>query len=127
MRQPFTDTMMERLVSRTLRIGMYVSSAFMLAGFVASLFHPEALSTTIAHPSLAQLFSLTQPDHEFFGRLFNPFLLFYLGILLLMLTPVLRIVMAIASFCLERDLRFVVISTTVLLIVLLSLYFSSVG
>ncbi|MGA9363759.1 MAG: DUF1634 domain-containing protein [Bacteroidota bacterium] len=126
MRQPFTDTMMERLVSRTLRIGVYASSIFMLAGFIASLFHPETLSTTVDHPSLAQLLALSRPDHEFFSRLFNPFLLFYLGILLLMLTPVLRIVMAIASFSLERDTRFVAVSVTVFLIILLSLYLSSV-
>jgi len=125
MRQPFTDAMMERLVSRTLRVGVYASSIFMLAGFITSLFHPETLSTAVDHPSLAQLLALMQPDHDFFTRVFNPFLLFYLGILLLMLTPVLRIVMAIASFCLERDGRFVVVSITVLLIILLSVYFSS--
>ena len=125
MRQPFTDAIMERLVSRTLRIGVYASSIFMLAGFIASLFHPETLSTTVDHPSLPQLLALLQPDHYFFTRLFNPFLLFYLGILLLMLTPVLRIVMAVASFSLERDIRFVIVSVMVLLIILLSVYFSS--
>lgn len=126
MRRSFTDTMMEKLVGRTLRIGVYASTTFMLAGFITSLFYPETLSTTVDHPSLAQFLALLRPDHDFFTRLFNPFLLFYLGIIFLMLTPVLRIVMAIASFCLERDGQFIVVSTTVLLIVLLSLYFSLV-
>jgi uncharacterized membrane protein len=125
MKQPFTDTMMERLVSRTLRVGVYASSIFMLAGFITSLFHPEMLSNATDHPSLTQLLVLLRPDHDFFTRLLNPFLLFYLGILLLMLTPILRIVMAIASFSLERDLRFIVVSVTVLLIILLSVYLSS--
>jgi uncharacterized membrane protein len=125
MRQPFTDTMMERLVSRTLRIGVYASGIFMLAGFIASLFHPEMLSNAVNHPSLAQLLGLMRPDHDFFTRLFNPFLLFYLGILLLMLTPVLRIVMAITSFSLERDVRFIVVSVTVLFVIVLSIYLSS--
>jgi uncharacterized membrane protein len=117
--------MMERLVSRTLRIGVYASSIFMLAGFIISLFHPETLSTNVEHPSLTQLLALLRPGHDFFTHLFNPFLFFYLGILLLMLTPILRIVMAVASFSLERDLRFVVVSATVLFIILLSIYFSS--
>ena len=127
MRQPFTDTMMERLVSRTLRFGVYASSIFMLAGFIASLFHPETLSTVVDHPSLAQLLALLHPGHDFFTHLLNPFLLFYFGILLLMLTPVLRIVMAIVSFSLEKDARFVVVSTFVLLIILLSIYLSSLA
>lgn len=127
MKQPFTDTMMERLVSRTLRIGVYASSIFILVGFITSLFHPETLSTTVDHPSLTQLLSLLQPNHDLFSRLFNPFLLFYLGILLLMLTPVLRIVMAIVSFSLERDTRFVVVSLLVLFIIVLSIYLSSLA
>jgi uncharacterized membrane protein len=125
MRQPFTDTMMERLVSRALRIGVYLSSIFMLAGFIASLLHPEMLSTAMNHASLTQLLIVLWPDHDFFTRLSNPLLLFYLGIVLLMLTPILRIVMAIVSFSLERDLRFVAVSVMVLLVILLSVYFSS--
>ena len=127
MRQPFTDTMMERLVSRALRFGVYASSIFMLAGFIASLFHPEMLSTTVDHPSLAQLIALLRPGNDFFTHLLNPFLLFYFGILLLMLTPILRIVMAIVSFSLERDARFVVVSVMVFLIILLSIFFSSLA
>jgi len=117
--------MMERLVSRTLRVGVYASSIFMLAGFIISLFRPETLSTAVDHPSLTQLLALLGLDHDLFAQLFNPFLLFYLGILLLMLTPILRVVMAVASFSLERDIRFVVISAAVLFIILLSIYFSS--
>jgi uncharacterized membrane protein len=125
MRQPFTDTMMERLVSCTLRIGVYASSIFMLAGFITSLFHPETLSTAVDHLSLTRLITLLQPDQGFFTRIVDSFLLFYLGILLLMLTPILRVVMAITSFCLERDVRFVVVSTAVLFIIILGIYLSS--
>ena len=122
----FNDTMMEVLVSRTLRIGVYASSIFMLAGFAVSLLHPETLSNPVEHPALTQLLTLLRPDAEFFTRLLQPFLLFYLGILVLLLTPIFRVIIAIASFSLERDLRFVVISIMVLLILILSVYLSSI-
>lgn len=125
MRQPFTDTMMERLVSCTLRIGVYASSIFMLAGFIASIFHPQILWNAVDHLSLTRLITLLQPDQGFFTRIVDSFLLFYLGILLLMLTPILRVVMAIISFCLERDVQFVVVSTAVLFIIILGIYLSS--
>lgn len=124
MKRAFDDTTMEILVSRTLRIGVYASSLFMLAGFIVSLFHPESLSNLVGHPSLTQLLSLLQLDSNFFTRLLDPFILFYLGILILLLTPIIRVVIAVASFTRERDARFVVISVTVLLIIFLSLYLS---
>ena len=127
MKRAFDDTAMEILVSRTLRIGVYGSTLFMLAGFLVSLLHPETLSNPIGHPSLTQFLSLLQFDSEFFTRFLNPFILFYLGILVLLLTPIIRVVIAIVSFTLERDVRFVVISVTVLLIIFLSMYLSFSG
>lgn len=127
MKRPFDDTSMEILVSRTLRIGVYASSLFMLAGFIVSLFHPESLSNPAGHPSLTQFLSLLQFDNEFFTRFLNPFILFYLGILILLLTPIIRVVIAIVSFTIERDVQFVTISVTVLLIIFLSLYLSFSG
>lgn len=127
MKRPFDDTAMEILVSRTLRIGVYASSLFMLVGFIVSVFHPESLSSTVGHPSLTQLLSLLQLDSNFFIRLLDPFILFYLGILILLLTPIIRVVIAIVSFTIERDGQFITISVTVLFIILLSLYLSFSG
>ena len=97
MSRSFTDTAMESLVSRTLRAGVYVSSFLMLAGFIVSLFHPEVLSESHPHPSLNQFLILVNPDREFFTRILDPFLLFYLGIIVLLLTPVIRVLIAIRS------------------------------
>ena len=46
------------------------------------------------------------------------------GILLLLLTPIFRIIVASVSFALERDRKYVLISLGVLLVVLLSIGFS---
>jgi uncharacterized membrane protein len=49
------------------------------------------------------------------------------GIVLLLLTPIFRIIVAFASFALERDRKYVLISLGVLLVVLLSIGFSFKG
>ncbi len=121
----FTDATMETLVSRTLRIGVYISSFFMIAGFIVSLLHPELLSRPFEHLSSGEILRLLQPDGDFFSRFVDPFLLFYLGILVLMLTPVFRVIIAIISFSLEKDGLFVLISVGVLVILFVSFYLSS--
>jgi uncharacterized membrane protein len=50
-----------------------------------------------------------------------------LGILLLLLTPVLRIIMAAVSFVLEREYKYFLISLGVLAVVLLSISFAMGG
>lgn len=52
---------------------------------------------------------------------FDPAAVTELGILLLLLTPIFRILVAIVTFALERDYKYVVISLGVLAIVLLSI------
>lgn len=51
---------------------------------------------------------------------FQPQAIIILGILLLIATPVLRVAISIFAFWLERDLKFVVITTLVLLILITS-------
>lgn len=53
----------------------------------------------------------------------NPQAVIVLGLLLLIATPVLRVAVSIVAFAVERDGRFVVITTIVLLILLFSLFF----
>jgi len=115
---------MERLISRALRLGVIVSSLFLIGGFIVALLHPEVLSHPSVHPSAEHFLSLFRFDGAFFTRLLDPFLLFYLGIFSLLLTPILRVVIAIVSFALQRDASFMFISIAVFLIILLSLYLS---
>ncbi len=55
---------------------------------------------------------------------FDPAAITESGILLLLLTPIFRIVVAIATFALERDYKYVAISLGVLGVVLLSISFA---
>jgi uncharacterized membrane protein len=56
---------------------------------------------------------------------FDPLAVTQVGILLLLMTPVFRILVAIAAFAFERDLRYLLISSGVLLIVLGSIAFAA--
>ncbi len=49
------------------------------------------------------------------------------GIILLLLTPIFRILVAMATFALERDLKYVFVALGVLAVVLLSISFTIVG
>ncbi len=55
---------------------------------------------------------------------FNPAAMIELGVLLLLLTPIFRILVAIVTFALERDYKYVLVSVGVLAVVLLSISFA---
>ncbi len=119
----FDDTEMENLVSLTLRWGVTVSSVFMLCGFIL-----YATSITPLSPphrlSFEQLLSLLTHDKNFLQRIAQPNIFFYFGIIGLTLTPILRVMIAVFSFLREKDWRYVFVSTTVLIILLLSISLS---
>jgi len=100
-------------ISLILKLGIYSSVAVLLLGFVLLLLSP---SITEAKPFtfselLSQLFKL------------NPYAFINLGGLILILTPILRVIVAIISFSLEKDKRYIWISTGVLLILIGSIIF----
>jgi uncharacterized membrane protein len=86
----------------------------MLFGVVLLSFNPNA-ATEEALP-LNELFSQIIP--------LNPMVLLNLGILVLLATPILRVIIALVSFSLERDKLYLIISATVLIILLISLIFA---
>ena len=83
------------IVSWVLRIGAYAAFALMVAGMAASLFLPEPQALTILK----------------------------IGVLVMLATPVVRILVAGILFALEKDWRYVAVSAGVLAIVLLGAVF----
>ncbi|MGD0338742.1 MAG: DUF1634 domain-containing protein [Bacteroidota bacterium] len=118
-----TDTTLEKIVSRTLRYGVLLSAFFMLAGFIAYALTSSSIPLPPdSSPATLWHFINTQPLHVV---LMHPYFLFYTGILILLCTPVLRVLVAVASFSLEKDWRFVWISGLVLLIIIVSMIIAS--
>ncbi len=111
----------ERIVSRTLMGGITVSGTFMLAGFLLYAFQPAWHDVPIPAASWDLLRGL--PAASAAG---NPFLYLYAGILLLMATPIVRIMITAWTFWKEGDMRYVWISLIVLTVIGISIGFSVV-
>jgi uncharacterized membrane protein len=99
----------ERWSSRILRTGVWISALLMSSGLVLAAFHSFRDVAPERNPSLDQL--LVQMRTSFF----EPLPLMFAGLVVLMFTPILRVITAIAGFAAERDVRFVIVSSVVLL------------
>jgi uncharacterized membrane protein len=107
----------EHAISVVLRYGAIVSTLIMAAGVVLAMFRGSLGASSayrLIHPRdlLPPLLRL------------EPVAIVETGILLLLFTPIARIVVAVIGFALERDLKYVLISLGVLAIVLLSISFA---
>jgi len=100
-------------IAAVLRWGSYLSATLLFVGLVWALLVP-ALP---AQPSQAIPLRMLAPQLA----AGNPNALMQVGILLLLLTPLLRIVTAAVSFQAEREWRYTLVSLTVLAIILVSL------
>jgi uncharacterized membrane protein len=117
-KQVFGDAQMEKLMGRLLQAGVLLASLVVLAGgllylrehagaaanyrtFAAhplELRHPAAMLQGIAHGEASAIIEL--------------------GVLLLIFTPILRVVVAVVAFSIERDRLYIAISITVLAVLL---------
>lgn len=119
----------EILISMILRIGVLVSLAVVLAGLTISfVHHPDYIR------SRQDLKQVTAPGrtspHNFHDvvegiRHGRGEALTMLGLLLLIATPVVRVAVSILAFLYERDPVFVVITTFVLTMLILSFFLGS--
>ena len=119
--QSYSDAALESSVSRMLRIGVSVSAAVVFAGGVM-LLRQQSIA-----PAGYRVFHLEGPAF----RLFPDILLgswhgeagsiVQLGMLLLIATPVGRVILCIIGFARQRDATYIAISSAVLLILIYSL------
>jgi uncharacterized membrane protein len=107
----------ERAISAVLRYGSLISTLVMAVGSVLWLVTRGSVPGSSHHgihpalliPALIRL---------------QPAAIIELGVLLLLLTPIFRIVVALLSFAFERDFKYVLISLGVLAVVLFSIGFA---
>jgi uncharacterized membrane protein len=118
------DERLDRIVGVVLRTGVTLAAALVLVGGIAFLashgyqvpdyhkFHPEpATLTTIGGIWLGAI------------RL-DPIYLIQLGLLVLIATPVVRVITCVAGFALERDWMYATVSLIVLVCLLASITIS---
>ncbi len=123
-----TKTKLQSLIGTTLRTGVIAASVTGIIGgviFLAAhggqpvsfrMFEGAASPYTSPWQMLHQALTWHSADHANQGLAITQ-----LGILLLMLTPIIRVVFSIIAFAMERDLIYVAITSTVLAILLGSL------
>ena len=108
----------QHYIALTLRYGSLISTLVMTLGLVALMARAAVL-----------FYSPVAAAGEFWVKSVRAAALLTMqgGILLLLLTPIFRILVASVGFALERDRKYVLISLGVLLVVLLSIGFSFKG
>lgn len=110
-------------VYRVLLAGMFISSALFAVGLVLALIHP------VEYP----LGSDWVRSHYHLGiiwnglRTFDPFTLMMVATALLILTPVLRVIISIFAFLVDRDWKYVVVTSIVFVVIVLSVVLSHFG
>ena len=112
-----SDVKGEHAISIVLRYGAIISTLIMAAGVALAMFRGSLGMSSAYHPI---------HPRDLFPHLLRlePVAIIESGILLLLFTPIARIVVAVIGFALERDLKYVLISLGVLAIVLLSISFA---
>ncbi len=99
-------------VGNVLLIGSYAAALLLLAGLVALFFFDQTTVTRLESKPLS--FSTFFPELKESSAL----ALLNLGILVMMLTPLLRVITAGFSFFLEKDYKYLLIASGVLIILL---------
>jgi uncharacterized membrane protein len=99
------------VVHRVLIIGLIVSTALMLAGVGLDLFYQRDLPTAV--PDIGEVVSRVLA--------LRPSGFLALGLLVLIATPILRVIGSIGAFLYERDWRFAGVTMLVLMILSLSM------
>jgi len=108
-----TLAMMERRMAVIMRIGVFIAMATMLIGLVLFFIHPGVI----------------QPENM--GQIWQGILAgdgvswMMLGLLFLILTPVLRVVSSIFYFMRARDITYVIITSLVLIILIIGMFYGA--
>lgn len=104
----------EEIIIKVLRFGVLVSGFLIFVGLV--LLYANGLQ----HENIYQVNSI---DTMISGlKSFDPYSIIMLGLLVLIITPVLRVISSIIVFYLEKDFLYVRITVIVLIILMVSLF-----
>ncbi|WP_316823362.1 DUF1634 domain-containing protein [Pedobacter gandavensis] len=123
----FADRDIQLILGTLLRLGVITSMSVVLVGGFLYLLshHSETIDYRNFNPNKSGLSSIPA---IFFGlRELDPKAIIQFGTLLLIFTPVARVVFSIFSFLIERDYLYVLIGSFVLLVILYSLSDKLVG
>jgi uncharacterized membrane protein len=119
------DQRIEVIIGTLLRTGVILSAAVVLFGGILYLKHHghEVPNYVAFHGEPEDLKSPREIFHDALGM--NARAIIQLGLLLLIATPVARVIFSAVAFAIERDSMYVVITLIVLAVLLYSLFGSA--
>jgi len=116
-----TDHELDLSVASMLRFGVSLAALVVLIGGLLSLRHPHALVPDYTHFAPAGPSLQTVPGIVTGALHADPGAVIQLGLLLLIATPVARVIFCLFGFARQRDKLYTMISVAVLLVLLYSL------
>lgn len=103
--------------------GMFVSTALFAIGLVLAFLYPKTYPLTPewirSHYNFVSIWQGL--------KTFDPFTLMMIATAILILTPVIRVVVSIHAFWVDGDKKYVVVTSTVLTVIMLSLVLAHFG
>lgn len=121
-RQTRMDKKLEVVIGYTLRIGVITAAAIVLIGGIVYLVQDSSTSPDYHSFHVASTRSDNLSGIIRNIRAFNSFGIIQLGLLVLIATPIVRVMLSVVAFALERDLLYVVATLIVLGVLLYSLF-----
>ncbi len=122
-RKGWTDERVEQIVGNLLRAGVVVSALVVAIGGAVYLYHEGRLPAREHHVFKGEPRELRGPLNIVAAAARGDSdALIACGLLLLIATPVLRVVFSVVAFALERDWTYVVVTLLVLGVLLYSLF-----
>ncbi len=116
-----TDKDIQSLVGNLLRAGVYISMAIVILGGIIFLFDHGSEKIDYA------VFDINKVSLKTVAAIFEEVITFkgvaivQFGLLMLIFTPIARVIMAVVSFFIEKDYLYVLIGLIVLSIIMISL------
>lgn len=110
-------------VYRVLIGGMIVSTCLFVVGVIAAMIHPQYIPLSAAWIRGSYHWSVF--IHGLLS--FNPTSFMMLATLLLILTPVVRVLVSIYAFYVDRDYKYVAVTSLVFFIIVLTIILSRLG
>lgn len=121
--QPSTEENVHAVVYYALVVGMLVSSILFLIGIASALAHPAYYPLT--QRWVREHYSLSRVVHGVIGM--DPMSLMMVATVVLILTPVSRVVVSIYAFIVDRDLKFVVVTSIVFVVMVITVVAGLLG
>ena len=112
------DRVVEHWVGRVLRTGVWSSAGLMIVGLLLAWFSAGSIQPPSENPAPGQVL------RNMLSGSFDPVTLIFAGLLLLMLTPFVRVLTAAVGFAAEKDTPFVIVALVVFAMLLAELLFS---